>query len=72
MVKFEIGKEYMMRSPCDYDCKWTFAIVKRTEKSVWLKNKKGETFSRKIKVFMGSETCLPLGAGSMSPVLSAD
>lgn len=36
--KFEAGQVYMTRSACDYDCKFHYYIVKRTEKSVWVRS----------------------------------
>jgi hypothetical protein len=69
---FEIGRTYFARSACDYDTVFTFEVVKRTEKTITIKSRTWGTTSRKIKVWDGVETIMPLGSYSMAPQLSAD
>lgn len=71
MCKFEIGKKYQMRSICDSDCKWTYEVIKRTDKTVWLSDGK-ETTRVKIYTHDNSECVRPLGVYSMAPVLRAE
>lgn len=70
-TKFEVGRTYQTRSACDYDCIFSFTIVRRTEKSVWVEYH-GEVTRRKINHYDGVETCYPLGTYSMAPCISAD
>jgi hypothetical protein len=71
MSTFEIGKAYSMRSPCDHGAVWTYKVVGRTQKTVKLFSG-GKMISRRIKVWSGVETCMPLGTYSMAPCLQAD
>jgi hypothetical protein len=66
-IKFEVGSTYTMRSVCDRECKWSFMVTKRTGSTITLSDGK----RCKVKVYDGAEQCAPLGAYSMSPVLSA-
>lgn len=73
-VKFIVGTVYACRSFGDYDCIFTFKVVRRTAKSVWLTDpddRAGPT-RRKLRVADGVEKCDPHGRHSMSPILSAD
>jgi len=73
MTKFETGKSYFCRSVCDYDCVWTFKVIKRTAKSIWVKDaQNGETIRKAVKVWNNSETINPLGSYSMAPILRAE
>jgi len=70
--KFEAGKEYSTRSTCDHNCIFKFKIVRRTAKNVWIIGSQiKEITRRKIKIFEGEETILPLGSFSMAPILRA-
>lgn len=75
-TRFEAGKTYNARSICDHECVWIFEIVRRTEKSVWVKgcnmNDKNEIVRRKIDIFNGEENFSPFGCYSMSPVCGAE
>lgn len=65
MKKFEIGKKYMARSVCDYDCVFTVEIVSRTDKSVVVK---GDSNKRcKIYTDNNGEYIIP-ERYSMAPV----
>lgn len=75
MKKFEIGKTYSMKSPCDHNCIWTYKVTARTEKMITVVDKWGET--RKLRInqkeseWNGRETVHPLGSYSMCPSLEA-
>ena len=69
--KFIVGKTYFCRSTCDYDCIFTFKVIKRTEKTVWLDSGYGIK-SRRVSVYQNEETVLPQGSFSMAPCLGAD
>ena len=73
LTKFEPGKTYSMTSIGDHNCKWSFWVVRRTDKTVWLE---GDTegkgiISRRVEVWDGVETVAPFGRYSMSPILRA-
>lgn len=79
MKQFEVGKKYSARSACDYECVWTFKVIKRTAATVTLSGNfyngvKSKTFrvNQKEAERWGYETILPLGRYSMAPCLSAD
>ena len=72
--KFKTGQTYNCNSVCDYNCKWSFEVIRRTAKSVWLK----ETGQSEIKRFAvkvcnldNAELVWPLGRYSMAPILGA-
>lgn len=79
--RFEVGKRYMMRSACDYDCVWLYVVVSRTASSVVLQQiRMGKPYgdqarfmiNKKSSEYYGAEAVKPLGTYSMSPVLRAD
>lgn len=70
MTKFKVGEKYSMFSPCQYSCTWEYEVVKRTEKSVFLKAT-DDTYKDKVcrlKTDANGEYCYPLGRYSMCPV----
>jgi hypothetical protein len=69
---FEVGKTYYARSLCDHDCVYRFEIMKRTEKSVWVKYFDRVTRRSIYRDYDGHEACNPHGTYSMSPILSAN
>lgn len=76
-MKFETGKTYTTRSACDHECIFSYTIVRRTEKSVWITGVigcKGKPVRRSIKIsdIDGSEFIFPEGQYSMCPVLRAE
>lgn len=74
MKKFEVGKEYSMKSICDHNCVWTYTVTARTAQTVTItdgKETKKCRISKKISEYRGTETVLPLGNYSMCPMLSA-
>lgn len=72
LTKFETGKKYFCRSICDSDCVFEFEVVKRTEKTVTIKDFMGETKRRKITIENGIEYIYPLGQYSMAPTLRSN
>lgn len=72
---FTVGEIVTARSVCDYDCVWTFEVVKRTAKFVTLEDiATGETNRVGVKVDSfdeGREWALPFGSYSMAPVVRA-
>ena len=71
--KFIVGQTYATRSACNWDCVYSFTIVRRTEKSVWIDDIHGKkNVRRSIKNYSGHETFSPFGTYSMSPTISAD
>lgn len=74
MKKFEIGKQYSMRSICNHDCVWTYTVTARTAQTITItdgKETKKCRISKKTSEYRGAETVLPLGNYSMCPMLSA-
>lgn len=69
--RFEIGRTYMMRSPGDHNCVWTYKVVALTAKQVTLTGH-GKTIKRGIKIYNGIEMCMPLGTYSLAPCLTAE
>lgn len=74
MKKFEVGKIYSMRSPCDHECVWTYTVINRTAQTVTItdgKDVKKCRVIKKLSEYRGSETIFPLGQYSMAPMLTA-
>jgi hypothetical protein len=69
--EFKAGNEYSCRSVCDYNCIFTFTILKRTAKTVTFKSL-GNMKTARIKTDDdGNEWIYPTGQYSMAPVLRA-
>ena len=71
MKKFEVGKYYSCHSVCDDNCVWGFEIVKRTAKTITLRQG-NKLVTKRPHVFEDVECCYPLGKFSMAPILSAE
>ena len=83
--KFEVGQTYTATSICNSDCVWKFEIVRRTEKSVWVRgvdmNDRNAVERRKIDHCSTcdgigeqnylEETFNPFGTHSMHPICGA-
>ena len=67
---FEVGATYSTRSVCDHDCVFSFTILKRSPKSVWV-DVDGKVVRRAIEVWQGTETFYPFGKYSMAAIISA-
>ena len=75
MKKFEIGKEYLMSSPCDHNCIWSFTVIARTAQTITItdgKQTKKCRISKQYSEYNKAETVFPLGQYSMCPILTAD
>ena len=70
MKTFKTGETYETRSICDYDCIFSFKILRRTKKSVWVKVH-NEVVRRGIEVWRDAETFYPFGKYSMAAIISA-
>lgn len=72
--KFEVGKSYFCRSACNYECVWTFKVIKRTDKTIVLYGSfiDGEK-QKRLRIFSDNVTewCMPMGHYSMAPALFA-
>lgn len=74
MRKFEVGKEYKMKSICNQDCIWSYTVISRTAQTITVTDGKKTLKLRVIKKlseYRGAESVYPLGQYSMCPVLSA-
>ena len=71
MKQFKVGETYSTRSICDHECIFSFKILRRTAKCVWIKVD-GETVRRGIEPWDGKETFYPFGKYSMAAIISAD
>ena len=77
--KFVVGQQYSTRSICNHDCIMTWEIVKRTEKSVWVRSvyngkPEGEVSRKSISTRYDDADCeliYPAGRYSMCPVIDA-
>ncbi len=73
VVKFQVGTTYCTRSAADYDTIFSFKVVKRTAKTVWLEEGYGrEINKRRIYVYGDVEMVRPYGSYSMAPVIRAN
>jgi len=70
VLTFKVGNTYSCRSICDYNCIFSFEVVKRTASTVSIKSG-GKIVRRKVRVFDGVVCLAPHGRYSMSPVLRA-
>ena len=74
MKKFEIGKEYSMRSIGDHDCVWTYTVTARTAKTITITDGRKVQKCRiiqKVSEWRNAATVYPLGQYSMAPSLTA-
>lgn len=70
--QFQVGQTYSTRSACDYDCVFSFTVIKRTAKFVTIEDRHGKVRRCGIKVWDNVESCFPLGSYSMAPIISAE
>lgn len=69
--QFVVGQIYSCRSICNYDCQWSFEILRRSAKSVWVEVD-GKVSRRSLSAWNGAEFFKPFGSYSMSPSVYAD
>jgi hypothetical protein len=67
---FKVGRTYSCRSICDWDCIFSFTVLRRSAKTITIKHH-GSEVRRTVRVVDGMESCDPHGRYSMSPVLYA-
>lgn len=77
MKQFEIGSNYYMRSPGDYDCIWIYKVTGRTDKTITIELDNGREIQKnridnKTSESRHAESVYPFGKYSMCPILSAD
>ena len=74
MRKFEVEKEYKMKSICDRNCVWSYKVLSRTAKTITITDG-NETLklriNQKTSEYREAESVYPLGQYSMCPILSA-
>ena len=56
--QFVVNKKYSVRSLCDYDCIFSFKVVRRTKKSIWITEKGSDTPVRRSIFIYCHEECL--------------
>jgi hypothetical protein len=74
MSKFEIGKQYTMRSICNHEAIWSYTVIARTAQTITITDGKNTLKLRVIKKlseYRNAESVYPLGQYSMAPILSA-
>lgn len=74
MKKFEVGKQYSMRSICDHECIWTYTVTARTAQTITVTDgEKVQKFriNKKSSEYRNAETVYPLWQYSMCPSLTA-
>ena len=69
-TKFIVGETYSTRSIANWDCIYSFTILKRTAKTVWVVVN-GKLVSRRVSEYEGAETFKPFGNYSMCPIITA-
>lgn len=70
--KFQVGRIYQTRSICDYDCVYSYKVIKRTAKTLTLLTEDNKTVVRRIYLYEGEESCKPEGSFSMCPIIRAN
>ncbi len=69
--QFYVGQKLSSRSVCDHNTFFTGTVVKRTAKTITVDMGHWGIKQRRIQVYDGRETVLPLGRYSMCPVFRA-
>lgn len=71
-IKFQAGTTYVMSWIGDSEMKTLYTVVRRTEKTIWIKDvRTDEVIQCRVSVSDTEETVYPMGKYSMSPVLRA-
>lgn len=63
MKTFEAGKTYETPSVCDHECIFSFKVIRRTSKSVWITGESVHNERKKIDVWGDEEQIFPLCFG---------
>lgn len=70
--QFKVGQTYTTRSICNYDCIYSFKVVKTSKSSVWFTGSCTKGVQRRaVKSYDGKQYFSPLGTYSMSPTIFA-
>ena len=69
-TKFEIGKTYETRSVGDYNCIFSITVLKRTAKTITIKNWDNREATKRVKIDDGVEYFHD-GSYSMAPIFKA-
>lgn len=76
MTTFKVNQTYQCRSLCNYDCKWTFKVIKRTKATITIKDMDTKDVKTcrvaKSSERFGCEIIHPMGNYSMAPSLFAE
>ena len=72
MIKFEENQAYSYGYACNASSCVGIEVIKRTEKTVTIRNQFGEVGRRKIMVWNDVEVFRPEGNYSMAPVVMAN
>lgn len=72
IIKFQVGRVYWTTSACDHECVFSFTVVRRSQKTVWIEYH-GKVTGRRVTIddYYQAESIMPLGTYSMAPVLTA-
>lgn len=70
--EFEVGKTYYTRSICDHDTIHKITVLRRSEKSIWIKDHRGERRLGVARNYDDFESVKPFGTYSMCAVISAE
>lgn len=71
--QFNVGQTYTTRSICDYDCVYSWKVVRTSKTSVWFTGSCVKGVQRRsVKTNLdGRQFLSPLGTYSMSPTIHA-
>lgn len=68
--EFKVGETYESRSICDHNCVFSFTILRRSARSVWVEVD-GKVVRRGIEIYRDAETFYPFGKYSMAAIIKA-
>lgn len=71
-TSFQVGETYATRSASNWDCIYSWTVIKRTAKFVTLQEDSGRVNRVGVRTWNGVEMCRPFGAYSMAPSIRAD
>ena len=71
-TKFEVGQTYTTRSLCDYECVFSYTVIKRSAKFMTVRDKFGKESRCGVKDCGDVERAFPEGRYSMAPQISSD
>jgi len=73
-MKFQTGKTYSTRSICDHNCIFSITVLKRTAKTIKVKDPHDQHSIKTLRVseWEGNEQVKPFGSYSMCAIIGAD